>query len=191
MSDGNAGTPPVEGEAPQPSAPQAPEAGTPPQQDEVTTLRSRNAGLDAKVTELQRKAAEAERKAQEAAAKLSDYESGKVQADEALRAQLSEKDAELAEVRRQMALTHVASKYPETFGVLGDAAAHLTEDQLAASEARMRGVGMPETPVPVGANPARNPAAATKAIEDMNADELRQHMRRLGNEAASAWLHGD
>lgn len=154
------------------------QTGTPQVPDEVTTLRSRNAGLDAKVTELQRKAAEAERIAAEAAAKLAAYEAGKVSADEALRAQIAVKEAELAQVRKEAQLAKIAGRYPETFGVLGEAAAALTEDQLAASEARMAGAGStPETPRPVGANPARPQAPARKALEDMTTAELRAHLR--------------
>jgi hypothetical protein len=180
MADTNEGTAPVEGEA-QPTA-QA-DAGTPPQPDEVTTLRSRNAGLDAKVTELQRKATEAERKAAEAAQKLSDYESGKVQADEALRAQVAAKDAELALVRKEATLTRIESKYPETFGVLGEAAAALTEDQLAASEARMSGAGLSsDPPSPLGANPSRGVAGRAKAIEDMTVEELRKHLHTFSTD---------
>src|SRR5690349_54765 len=88
----NAGTTPETSEAP---APAEAVTGTPAVDSEVTTLRSRNAGLDAKVTELQKAAKAAEERAAEALQKLQDYESGKVQADEALRAQLSVKEAEL------------------------------------------------------------------------------------------------
>lgn len=171
MADENAGTTPQTEEA------QPAQVGTPAPVDEVTTLRSRNAGLDAKVTELQKVAAEAKAAADAAAAKLADYEAGKVGADEALRAQLQAKEAELAETRKLAALARIEARFPETFGVLGAAAASLTEDQLAASEARFAGVAAPpETPRPVGANPARPQAAAPKALEDMTADELRRHL---------------
>jgi hypothetical protein len=162
-------------------AQQAPAAGTPAQPDEVTTLRSRNAGLDAKVTELQKAAAAAQQARDEALARLSDYENGKVKADEALSAQLAAKDAELAAVRKEATLARVAAKYPETFGVLGDAAAALSEDQLAASEARMTAGFVPETPVPtpIGNNPGRQQAAAPKSLEDMSATELEKALRGL------------
>jgi hypothetical protein len=185
MPNENAGTTPESAEA-QPEA-QAPVV-TPQTPDEVTTLRSRNAGLDAKVTELQKASALAEARAAEAAQKLSDYESGKVQADEALRAQLQAKDEELARERNERRGERIQSRFPETYGVLGEAALSLTEDQLAASEARF--VGQAETPVPVGSNPAR-PANTSKRIEDMTAAELRVHMRTLGNDAAGAFLRGD
>ena len=174
MTDENAGTPPVEGEAP--AAGTAPATGTPPAADEVTTLRSRNAGLDAKVTELTNATKLAEQRAAEAAQKLADYEAGTVSKGEALRAQLASKEAELAQARQEAQVARIAAKFPETFGVLGDAAAALTEDQLAASEARFAGVpATPETPKPMGANPPRTPGGA-KSIEDMTAAELRAHL---------------
>jgi hypothetical protein len=145
---------------------------------EVTTLRSRLAGLDAKVTALQGETA-AEKSAREAAEqKLRDYEAGKVNADEALRAQLAEKETEAAAARRDAALARIEAKYPETFAVLGEAAASLTADQLAASEARFAGVPAPvetSTPVPPANNGAR-PPTTRKNIEDMSAAELRAHM---------------
>jgi len=172
MADENEGTTPETSEAP------AATTGTPAVDSEVTTLRSRNAGLDAKVTELQKATKAAEDRAAEALQKLQDYESGKVQADEALRAQLSVKEAELAEARKAQALAMVAAQYPESFAVLGEAAANLSADQLAAAEARFSGVPVETSaPVPVGANPPRTQAPATKRIEDMNIAELRAHMR--------------
>ena len=170
----NAGTTSETVEAP---APAEAAQGTPTEDNVVTTLRSRNAGLDAKVTELQKAAQAAEERAQAAAQKLADYESGKVQADEALRAQLSAKEAELAQARTEKALALIAAQYPETFSVLGEAAASLSADQLAASEARFAGVPVETSaPVPVGANPPRSQAPASKRIEDMNLAELRAHM---------------
>lgn len=153
-------------------------AAAPQSADEVTTLRSRLAGLDAKVTSLTQETAK-ERAAREAAEqKLRDYEAGKVGADEALRAQVEQKEAELALVRKEAALARIEAKYPETFSVLGQAAAALTPDQLAASEARFAGVAAPpETPVPLGSNPARPQAPAAKAIEDMSIEELKAHLR--------------
>lgn len=173
MTDENAGTPPVAGEAP---AAAAAAPGTPPVVDEVTTLRSRNAGLDAKVTELTKAAKEAKDAAAAAAAKLDAYEAGTVSKDEALRAQLASKEAELALAHKETQVARIAAKYPETFGVLGEASAALTEDQLAASEARFAGVPTtPETPKPMGANPPRTPGGA-KSIGDMTAAELRAHL---------------
>jgi hypothetical protein len=158
----------------------APDAGT-QAKDEVTLLKSRAAGLDAKVTELT-KAAKAAKAAEEAAlAKLSDYELGKVQGDEALRTQLAAKEAEVAQVRTEAKLARIEAKYPETFGVLGAAASALTDDQLAANEARLAGVET-GTPGTQGANPARSQNSATKAIADMSPAELRVHLASFSPE---------
>lgn len=162
-------------------APEAPATGTPAAApDEATTLRSRNAGLDAKVTELTLAKAAAEAAAQASATKLADYEAGKVNADEALRAQLAAAQGETATARKEAALALVEAKYPETFAVLGEASASLTADQLAASEARFRGVPAEPTettikPTPLSTGTARPPTTA-KNIEDMSAAELRKHM---------------
>jgi len=178
MTDTNAGTEPTQGEAQTPAP--AEQTGTPPAGDEVTTLRSRNAGLDAKVTELQKARQEAERKAADAAKKLADYEAELVSKDEALRAQVAAKDAELAAIKAQARQQFIESKYPETFGVLGEAALGLSDDQLAASEARMSGVSG-EPPTPLGANPGRTQAPRAKALEDMTTDEVKQYMKTAFN----------
>lgn len=178
MTDAIAGTAPETGEAPAEStAPAAPTTGTQTAPDEVTTLRSRTAGLDAKVTELQKAALAAEARAEAAAAKLAEYEAGKVNADEALRAQLDAERAETAKARKEAALNRIEAKYPETFGVLGEAAASLSEDQLAASEARMAGVPTEtiEPPVPGGVNAPR-PPSTRKSIDDMSVSELEAYM---------------
>jgi uncharacterized protein (DUF3084 family) len=156
MSDENEGTTDESGEA------QTEQAGTPQTPDEVTTLRSRNAGLDAKVTELSKKAKAAETAAAEAAAKLAAYEAQTVGADEALRAQLQAKDAELAEARREAAVARIEAKYPETYGLFGDAVATMADDVLAASEARLKGVAADtEPPKPIGNNPSRSTGGAS------------------------------
>jgi hypothetical protein len=162
-------------------------AGAPPNdgagnasQPPDTTLLSRIAGLDAKVTSLSQETAR-EKAAREAAEqKLRDYEAGKVGADEALRAQVEAKDAELAQVRQEARLARIEGKYPETFGVLGAAAAGLTDDQLAASEARFAGLGESTTPrKPLGNNQQRQQAPVSKPIEDMTQDELRAHLNKF------------
>lgn len=173
MADNDAGTAPVTGEAQTP--PQA--TGTPPTPDEVTTLRSRNAGLDAKVTSLTQQAA-TEKAAREAAEqKLAGYEAELVSKDEALRAQLAAKEAEAALARKEAALARVEARFPETYAVLGESAASLSEDQLAAAEARFRGVeGETATPTPIGANPSRGSTEPVKSLEEMSVEELRKHL---------------
>ena len=65
--------------------------------------------------------------------------------------------------------------------MLGEAAASLTADQLAASEARFAGVPYESTtpPVPGSTNAPRTPAAGAKAIEDMSIAELEKHLKSM------------
>lgn len=140
---------------------EAPETGT-PVKDEVTLFKSRIAGLDAKVTELQRAEAAAKALADEAKSKLAAYEAGTVGADEALRAQIAAKDAEIATARREAAAAKAAAKYPETYAVFGDDIAGMSEDKLAASEARLSGVApVEEPPTPRGTSGARTPGVGS------------------------------
>lgn len=182
-TDPNAGTPPEGGEAPiVPEAPAAGAAGTPVVVDEVTTLRSRNAGLDAKVSALLTQTAAEKARADAAEARALALAEAKENGDAELRAELERTRAENARVAQEAKLARIEAKYPETFGVLGAAAVSLTDDQLAASEARMAGVAsgtpeVPETPKPVGNNPGRTQAAPPKALEDMSASELEAHLK--------------
>jgi hypothetical protein len=153
--------------------------GTPAAPDEVTTLRSRNQGLDAKVSELLKSAAAEKARADAAEARALELAQGKDNGDQELRAQLAAKDQQIAQAQKAALLARVESKYPETFGVFGDAAAGMSEDQLAASEARMAGVavvGETSKPNPLGANPARPAAPATKSLEDMSVAELKAQL---------------
>jgi hypothetical protein len=172
------------------SAEETPETVT-PAKDEVTTLKSRNAGLDAKVTSLIAAAAVAEQKAADAAKKLADYEAGTVGSDEALRAQLQAKEAELAAARQETALARIEAKYPETFGLFGAHAATMAEDVLAASEARLKGVAgeeEEENPAPVGNNASRTTGGATaaKAKGQQTIAELEAEFKKL----TPPWLTG-
>lgn len=145
--------------------------------DEVTLLRSRAAGLDAKVSELTKAQKAADQRAAEALAKLADYEAGKVGADEALRAQVAAKDAEIERLRQEAMLAKVEARYPETFRELGDAASSLSEEKLAAIEARLTGVA-PEPayaapPVPRGNNGSRvTSGVVTQPKEESSSDIL-------------------
>jgi hypothetical protein len=187
MTDTNEGTAPEGGE--DQSTEETPVAGT-PVKDEVTTLKSRNAGLDAKVTSLIAAAAVAEQKAADAAKKLADYEAGTVGSDEALRAQLQAKEAELATARQETALARIEAKYPETFGLFGAHAATMAEDVLAASEARLKGVAGEddENPAPVGNNASRTTGGATaaKAKGQQTIAELEAEFKKL----TPPWLTG-
>lgn len=178
--DPNAGTAPEGGEAPTtPEAPAAGTTGTPAVPDEVTTLRSRQAGQDAKITSLQGQASAAEKARDEAVAKLQAYEAGKVGNDEALKSQLLVKEQELAEARNEALVAKLQASFPETHALFGAAIAGMTTDVLAASEARLKGAGFEESenPSPVGNNPVRAQAPATKTIEDMTLEELEKHLK--------------
>jgi hypothetical protein len=171
MTLDGSGTPPTTPEV-QPEA-----AVTPEPVDEVTKLKSRNAGLDAKVSELLRAQAAEKARADAAEARAMELAAGKDNGDQELRAQLQAKEAELTETRKLAALNRIEAKYPETFGVLGAAAAGLTEDQLAASEARFAGVTETSAPRTLGSNPQRPVSAGPKALEDMTVAELEKHIK--------------
>jgi hypothetical protein len=179
-NDQNAGTTPEGGEAQiTPEANTAPAAGTPAPVDEVTTLRSRNAGLDAKVSTLMQQIA-AEKAAREAAeAKAQEYVSGRANEDEDTRALLQRLSAELESAKTVAKVADLRAKYPETYSVLGDAISGLTEEALAASEARFLGVPAESNtpPKPVGNNAARPLAPANKPIEEMTLAELKEHAK--------------
>ena len=170
----NAGTTPEEGQAP------ANESGTGNQPDEVTTLRSRNAGLDAKVTELQRTTAAETTRANAAEARALALAEAGTNGDAELRAQLEAQKLIVAKSQQETALARIEAKYPETFAVLGETAASLTADQLAAAEARFAGVGSESSsqPTPLGNNPQRPLSGAPKALTDMSLAELEQSIRR-------------
>ena len=156
-----------------------PKAGTATQVDEVTTLKSRNAGLDAKVTALQEAEKAAKAEAAEAKAKLAAYEAGKVGNDEALRAQLQVKQAELETAKREALLAKIEAKYPETYAVLGEAAANLSADKLAEAEARFKGVGETSSPQsPIGNNPSRTQGGASSATQTGPEGETLEQMRK-------------
>lgn len=176
MTDGNEGTTEGTAEAPATDESTAPatETGTPQTPDEVTTLRSRNAGLDAKVTSLAAQAKADKARADAAEARALALAEAKEGGDAELRAELERMKAENAAARKDAALARIEAKYPETFGVLGETAASLSEDQLAASEARYAGVpAEAKTPTPGGSNPARTPAAIPNGEETGDQIEAR------------------
>lgn len=169
---------PEGGAAGTPAAAPAPAAAA-SQQD--TTFLSRIAGLDAKVTSLVESNTAKDKELETLRKQIADAQAGVVNADEALRAQVAAKDAELAQARTDAALARIEAKYPETFSVLGAAAATLTVDQLAASEARFAGVPSETTtpPIPVGTGAPRTPAPGAKAIEDMSLAELEASLKAM------------
>src|SRR6185369_14562819 len=130
---------------------------------DVATLASRVAGLEARLTETGRTKAQIERERDEARQKLADYEAGKLGENEAFKAELQREREARAQAERTASLARIEARYPETFGVLGEAAANLTDEQLAAAEARFKGVTVESEP-PTPRNPsAQRPSAAQAA----------------------------
>lgn len=146
--------------------------------DEVTVLRSRNAGLDAKVTALTQAQKAAEQRAADALAKLEAYEAKTVGSDEALRAQLDVSKAELAAARQETALARIAAAYPETFAVLGEAAANLSPEKLAEAEARFRGVP-PEEPAPIPRPIGNNQSRSREKPAETSGDDIEAQLRTM------------
>lgn len=177
MTDENAGTPEGGDEAQDASATAADAKTGTQTPDEVTTLRSRNQGLDAKVTTLTQAQKAEKARADAAEQKLRDYEANKVGADEALRAQLAVKEDELKAARQEAALARIESQFPETYAVLGEAAFGLSAEKLAEAEARFKGVAAPDAPAanpkPIGNNAGRTIEAPREETSD---DILRKLM---------------
>ena len=181
MADNNGGTSSQAGQAPatDPAATSDPKAGTGQVVDEVTTLKSRNAGLDAKVTTLLESEKAAIARAEAAEARALELAAGKDNGDAELRAQLKARETELDTARREALLARIEAKYPETYAVLGEAAANLSADKLAEAEARFKGVaGETSAPVkPVGNNPSRTQGGASEATVIGPEGETLEQMR--------------
>jgi seryl-tRNA synthetase len=149
-------------------------AGSQAAPDELSVLKSRYQGQSAKVDALSQEKARLEAALAEAQAKLGEAQKGVLDKDEALKAQIAAKDAEIEAIKRERNLTRIEAKYPETFAVLGEDAANLSEVKLAENEARLKGVaaGSTEPPTPIGSSPSRTgqrPAAKPRTIEDVKA----------------------
>jgi hypothetical protein len=142
--------------------------------DDVSVLRSRYAGQTAKVNELaaQKQALEAAKADLEK--KLAEAQTGVASKDDAAKALLAAKDAEIAAIRREATVARIEAKYPEVYRELGDDAVALTEEKLAAMEARLSGGGEAhEPPPPRGQNPARTdgvPAGGREPKAETSAD---------------------
>jgi hypothetical protein len=177
MPENDAGTPNADAQAQAgAAATAAATTGTAGAPDEVTTLRSRNAGLDAKVTSLTKLQSEAVARAEAAEARALELAAGKDNGDKELRAQLEALQKENATAKRDALLARIEGKYPETFAVLGEAAANLSADKLAEAEARFKGVAEPAAPGrPIGNNPPRTqgptggPSTGTETLAQMRA----------------------
>ena len=151
--------------------------------DELAQLRSRNSGLNAKVTELQAKLA-AEQSARTAAEQAA---AGKAGTDDVLNKRIAELQEQLAANEKAAALAVAGTKYPEAFAVLGDGIANMPSENLAALEARLTaakdsGEVVPETPRPVGNNAPRG-NTGSKSYEDMTSAELQEAIKALPREA--------
>lgn len=139
---------------------------------ELATLKQRNSGLNAKVSELQ-KQLEAERAARTTAE--SAVQSNE-KADESLRKQIADLQAEAAKAKQEAALAAAGAKYPEAFALLGEGIAGMPTENLAALEARLTAKGDEgddsTPPKPLGNNQQRTGSGA-KALEDMTPAEVK------------------
>jgi hypothetical protein len=164
---------PAEGEAP---------AAAPATPDELATLKSRNSGLNAKVTELQKQLAD-ERNARTAAEQAA---AGKAGTDDVLNKRIAELQTELEANKKAAALAQAGAEYPEAYSLLGEGISGMPSENLAALEARLTaakdGGEVAETLKPVGNNPARG-NTGTKSIEDMTSAELQAAIKGLPREA--------
>jgi len=146
-------------------AEEAPETGTTQEPDENTKLRSRNAGLDAKVSSLTATAAAEKARADAAEARAQALADGKENGDAELRAQNAALKAEAEEARQAARVALLAGRYPESFAELGEAIGNISPDKLASMEARLAGVPSPEDQSnnvrPIGNN--QNRSASTTA----------------------------
>lgn len=144
--------------------------------DEVSLLRSRLNGQTAKVGELTNAQTAAQARIQQLEADLAAARGEKVTADEAAKALVEASKAELAAERAARVLEAKKARFPESFALLGDAAAALGETELAANEARLLGDGEP--PVPLKHNESKSSAASNggekkaKSAADLTAELL-------------------
>lgn len=166
--------------------------GTDPQ-TAAPTLESRLAGLEARLAERGRSQAQIEKERDELRQRLADYEAGKLTENEAFQAELKrERDrADLAE--RTARLARIEAKFPETFGVFGEKAADLDEEQLAAAEARFAGrapeEGDQEPPTPRTPTTPR-PSATSAANQQRREDgETLAQMRARFRATTPPWLN--
>lgn len=182
----NDGTETPEGQAPEDTETVEPTGAvaevTITQPDEVTKLRSRNQGLDAKVTSLTRSQKEAIERAEAAEAKLNEIVTGKANGDEETRALILKLNAELDASKATAKAAILASRYPESYAELGDSIATMPEDKLAGIEARLAGVpaesNRPPTPI---SNSAARPitGAAGVSEEGETGDAIEARLRTL------------
>jgi predicted nucleic acid-binding Zn-ribbon protein len=114
-------------------------------------LEQRVRGLDAKVTTLQK-----ERDA--LSQKVQGLESGQINADATLQAQLQAKDQEIAELRSKAAAIPKLTQYPKAARTLGESIGALSDEVLADLEAQLTLAGISDEPAPPAAKPPPVPA---------------------------------
>lgn len=140
--------------------------------DDASLLRSRLSGQTAKVNQLQaeRDTIKAERDA--LALQVAAAQKGEVNKDEALKAQIAAKDTELAAIRQEAALARIEAKYPEAYAELGELAANMPADKLAALEARLTNAQTDEEPPSPRGNNGPRTTGAAKPREESSQDIL-------------------
>jgi hypothetical protein len=151
--------------------------------DEVSVLQSRYAGQTAKVNELTQQKAALEAQIAQLAQERDDARSGVTSADEAAKALLAAKDDEIAQLLRANKVTALQARFPEVYAELGEDAVNLSEEKLAAMEARFQGgaAGSEEPPTPRGNNAARRDGVPTGGREQKveTADDVLASMRSM------------
>lgn len=149
--------------------------------DQVSLLTSRLNGQTAKVGELTRLLTEKDSSITALQARITEFEGGKVSADEAANARVAAIQKELDNERAARKTDTLKARFPETFSVFGDTASTFSEEVLAASEARLKGAGeadggsADEPPTPQRHNESKTSGAAAQKPEtlaDMEAKVL-------------------
>lgn len=141
-------------------------SATPPTQG-TSELEQRLRGQTAKVNTVT-----AERNA--LAQRVADLESGKIGADEALKAQLEAKDRELADLRIKAAIGPKMARFPKAAEVLGEGIGNLPDEALADLEARLTLPGTEPAAAAAPASPKPVPANAPDSDGDPLADVTRE-----------------
>jgi hypothetical protein len=159
------------------TTPDAPAGTTTP--DRVSVLESRLSGLEARLTESGRAKSQAEKDRDAALQKLADYESGKLKDNEAFQAELQRERERATAAERSARLAAIEVRYPETYGVFGEAAAGFSEEQLVASEARYTGSAVAQAPTPRNPSTTRPSAPTGEPAPEATLAELRQQFRQM------------
>lgn len=135
--------------------------------DRVTLLESRLSGLEARLSESGRAKSTAEKERDAALQRLADYEAGRLKDDEASQSALKAAVDRAAAAETSAKLARIEARFPETYAVFADATANMTDEQLAAAEARFTGARPSDDPIepPTPRNPStpRPPATSTPA----------------------------